>query len=332
MSTRRMFRGSRRASGRALAGAGVLVLASGCGLLGADSDPAPGPQTPVKVAALALTDVAPLHLATSHGLFAAEDLAVTLVPSSSGQDAITKLMSGDADIAYAGDIAIVTAVRRGLPLKIIAEAAVARPESMRIMTRNDGSVPSVAALAGKKLGRNAPNGVSDTLTKSLMFDHGADPNSVTWLNLDWQLMIPALHRGDIDAALLPEPVLTKAKKENLYPLIDPAGPATSAHDFPTGSYAVTQDRAAGLGAAIAGFQRAMRTAADLANTNPVEVETIATRHLNIDAGTAALMTVPYFRSDPSLPELQRVPDLMQRYGALDRRIEMATLIIAPPRP
>ncbi|WP_410659547.1 ABC transporter substrate-binding protein [Amycolatopsis sp. lyj-112] len=316
---------------RALLGAAVLTVTAGCGLLGAEEAPPPGPNTPVKVAALALADVAPLHIAIDHGLFAQQGIAVTLVPASSGQDAITKLASGDANIAYAGDIAFVNAVDGGLPLKIVAEAAVAGERTMRVLARNGGPVLSVPDLAGKRLGRNAEGGVSDTLTKSLMADHGADPKSVTWTNLEFGVMAAAVLRGGIEAALFPEPFATAAEKQGLHPIADPA--TGSAKGFPIGLYGATENFAAGNPGAIAGFQRAMRDAATAA-ANRKLVEDTAVKHLKgIDADTAALMALPVYRSDPVVTELQRVPDLMQRYGKVFRRpIQMSDLIIAPPPP
>ncbi|OXM50317.1 sulfonate ABC transporter substrate-binding protein [Amycolatopsis thailandensis] len=318
--------------GRVTAGAALLAVTAGCGLLGGD-EPAPGPGIPVKVAALALADVAPLHIAIDHGLFAQRGIAVTLIPASSGQDAITKLASGDADIAYAGDIAAVNAVDGGLPLKIVAEAAVAGERTMRVLARQDGPAQSVPDLAGKKLGRNAPGGVSDTLTKSLMADHGADPNSVTWANLEFGAMAAAVKAGDIEAALFPEPFATKAEKEHgLRPIADPA--TGSAKNFPIGLYGATDAFATANPGAIAGFQRAMRDAAAAAMANRKLVEDTAVKHLKgIDADTAALMELPVYRSDPIITELQRVPDLMRRYGAKFRRpIQMSELIIPPPPP
>ncbi len=316
---------------RAVFGAAVLTVTSGCGLLGGE-EPTPGPNIPVKVAAVPLADVAPLHIAADHGLFTQRGIAVTLVPAKSGQDAITKLASGDADIAYAGDIAYVNAVDGGLPLKIVAEAAVAGERTMRVLARQYGPVQSVPDLAGKKLGRNAEGGVSDTLTKSLMADHGADPNSVTWTNLEFGAMAAAVVGGDIEAALFPEPFATAAEKQHgLHPVADPA--TGSAQGFPIGLYAATEKFAASNPAAIAGFQRAMRDAAAAAGTRKL-VEDVAVKHLKgIDADTAALMELPVYRSDPVMTELQRVPDLMQRYGKKFRRpIQMSELIIPPPPP
>ncbi|AUI58993.1 ABC transporter substrate-binding protein [Amycolatopsis sp. BJA-103] len=311
---------------RALLGAALLSVTAGCGLLGGD-EPAPGPGIPVRVAALALADVAPLHIAIDHGLFAQRGVAVTLVPASSGQNALFKLESGDADIAYAGDIAFVNAVKGGVPLKVVAEATVAGERTMRVLARPDGSVPD---LAGKKLGRNAEGGVSDTLTKSLMTDHGADPTSVTWANLEFGAMAGAVLRGDIEAALFPEPFATAAEKQGLHPIADPA--TGSAKNFPIGLYGATADFAAANPAAIASFQRAMRDAAAAAGNREL-VEATAVKHLKgIDADTAALMELPVYRSDPVMTELQRVPDLMQRYGLIDKPLQMSELIIPPPPP
>jgi NitT/TauT family transport system substrate-binding protein len=330
MRTSQLRRGRRRAAVRAMVGAVVLTLATGCGLLGAESDPAPGTKPTVKVTAMPILDSVPLRAGIEQELFTAQGIAVQLVDAPSGQVGITKLQSGEAHIAYAGNTAIVEAVtntKRKIDLRIIAEAAVTEPKTMQIMVRDDGSVPSLSALAGKKLPHNGKGGVAEIITKAVMADHSVDYSQVQWTELKFPDMVTKLQSGDIDAALLPEPFAQLAAKLGMIPLHDPWN--SSAKNFPLGSYVVKADWAAEHPAEVRAFQEGMRKAADYANADKRLIESIAVRLLKVDAGVAALMGKPVYRTKPSALELERVPDLMRRYGELKAEIQMAPLIIPP---
>ncbi len=315
----------------ALLGAALLVSASACGALGADSDQAPGRLGSTKVAAMPVLDTGPLRHAIARGYFTEQGLSVSLVDADSGQVGITKLMAGDADIAYAGDVAIISAIATsGLDLKVIAQAAMAGPESMWIMVRDGGSVPTVADLAGKRIAHNGNNGVSHMLTRTVLATHKVDASTVQWTTAKFQDMPGLLARGEVDAALLPEPYVRPATKLHLTPLIDPIKGGGFEGAIPIGSYVVKAGWAHQHPAEIAAFQRALRRAASEATSRPDIVQQIAVREMKVDAGDALCMKMPIYPLSPSAVQLQRWADLMRSYGVIDQQITMAERIIAPP--
>ncbi|MGY6658659.1 ABC transporter substrate-binding protein [Amycolatopsis sp. TRM77291] len=314
-----------------LLGAAVLLSTSACGALGGDSDPAPGRIGAVKVTAMQVLDTGPLRHAIARGYFTEAGLSVSLVDADSGQVGITKLNAGEVNLAYAGDVAIITAVANsGLDLRIVAEAAMAGPKHMWIMVRNDGSVRSVAELAGRRIAHNGNNGVSHMLTRTVMATHRVDASTVKWTTAKFPDMAGLLARNEVDAALLTEPYIGKATKLGLMPLIDPVAGGGFEQAISTGSYVATGDWARQHPAEIAAFQTVLRRAAAEATTNPGLVRDIAVTDLKVDPADAQTMTMPLYPLASSAPQLQRWADLMHTQGVIGHPVRMADLIIAPP--
>ncbi len=308
-----------------------MLLTASCGLLGGGDEQAPAGQKQVKVSVLPLLDTAPLHLAIERGYFSEEGLNVQTVNASSGQDGITKLVAGDVDIAYAGDISIIMAQSKGAAsLKFVAEASSASPRTTALMVRNDGSIKTLNDLAGRKIAINAPNGVSDTMTKSLLKEHNVDFDGVQWTAMQFPQMGAALANRDVDAAYLTEPFVTQASKvTGAIPLADPASGATA--DFPLAGYATTEAWATQNTDATAAFLRALSKGSADANADRMLVErlVVSKPEYKIDVDTAALMTVPFFRSTPSATALQRVPDLLWQFGILPARMPIEPMLLNP---
>ncbi|UUV32241.1 ABC transporter substrate-binding protein [Amycolatopsis roodepoortensis] len=316
---------------RSLLGAALLLSTSACGLLGGESDQPSGARPSVKATVMTILDSAPLRWAVEQGYFTDAGITVTQIPAESGQYGIDKLSSGDADIAYAGDVAIISAIANGrLELRVIAQAAMAGPENMWIMVRDDGSVPNVTDLAGKRIAHNGTNGVSHMLTRTVMATHKVDTSTVRWTTAKFPDMPGLLERGEIDAALLPEPYVTPATKRHLKQLIDPVKGGGFEQSIPTGSYVVTAAWAQQHPAEIAAFQRALRRAAAEVTSKPEIVQQLAVREMKVDAGDAQLMKLPIFPLSPSAVQLQRWADLMHSFGVVKQPVRMSDLVIAPP--
>lgn len=129
---------------------------------------------------------------------------------ASGADVIRALGTGQVQIGEAGSAPIATAISQGLPIELFwvlddindAEALVVR----------DGSkIKAIADLKGKKIG--VPYTSTTHFHTLVALDHAkVNPNDVQILNLRPPEIAAAWERGDIDAAFIWDPVLTRAKK------------------------------------------------------------------------------------------------------------------------
>ncbi len=322
-------RGRRGAIALALA-AVVTTSVGGCGLLGGDDSSSSSgngnlEKSKIKVAMMSTIDTASFRLAQDGGYFKAEGLDIEVAEAASGQVSLTKLIGGEVDIAYASYTPFFIAMSKGTAdIKLVADASSAGPKSTMLVTLPTSSVKSVNDLAGKKIGITAPNTISDTLSKSVMKDHGVDFSKVQWVPLPLPNVAGALKNGDIDAGFLTEPFITSAAKTaGTIPVVDTATGATQ--DFPTAGYGALGKFATENPKTVAAFQRAMLKATNDA-TDRSKIEPLLVKYAKIDQDTASLTTLLTFQSILDARRIQRVPDLLLQMGAIPAKIDVAPMI------
>lgn len=126
-----------------------------------------------------------------------------------GGDVIRAMASGDVQIGEVGSAGITAAASQGQDIKlfwILDDIA----DAEALVARNGSGINSIKDLKGKKV---ATPFVS-TAHYQLMADmklQGVDPKSVTVMNMRPPEIAAAWERGDIDAAFIWEPVLSRVK-------------------------------------------------------------------------------------------------------------------------
>jgi len=326
-------RGRTRRAARWLAlTAAVATALVGCSALGSDtSNPssAAGPleKAKIKVAILPTIDVSPLWLAQEAGYFKAEGLDVETVVVDSGQKALDKAISGEADIASSSYMPFFVAKATGVAdMKLVAAAGAVKPKSFAIVATPNSPVKTLKDLAGKRIAMTARNTATDLLTKSLMKDHGVDFDQVKWVQVQFPNVVAALATGrDIDAALLPEPYITQAAKlAGAIPIVDVNTGATEG--FPLSGYGAISKWVQANPKTLAAFQRALRKAASVANDDRSKIEPLLVKYAKVDEDTSRLVNFPDFGSALDARPLQRVPDLMLQMGALTTKLDVTSMI------
>jgi NitT/TauT family transport system substrate-binding protein len=319
---------------RATLFAGVLIASavatSGCALLGGEessSDDASGrlEKSMITVSVMPTIDLAPFHLAIRKGYFAAEGLQVQSVNAPSGQASLSKLIGGDADIAYSSYTPFFVAQsQRAADLRFVADASAAGPGTTMVVAMPGAPVKNVRDLAGKRIAVTGRNTISDTLVKSTMKNSGVDYGGVRWIEIPFPDTAAALARGDVDAAFLTEPFITQASRSvGAVPVVDTAAGPTK--DLPTAGYGTLASFAKDNPRTVAAFQRAMRKATDEA-ADRAQVEPLIVEFAKVDPAVAAATKMLTLRSAIDVDELQRVPDLLVEYGIIKQPVGVAGMV------
>ncbi|MBE9374051.1 ABC transporter substrate-binding protein [Saccharopolyspora sp. HNM0983] len=319
-------------AGGAVAGGAVLGT-SGCGLLGgaesADGGNGQVEKANLRVGALPINDLAPLHLGVRNGFFEQEGLSVEIVNASDGGAALSATMGGHYDITYSSYVPFFAVQAQGVKdLKIVADCASAAKNTTVIMTAPDSDVEDAKDLAGKTIAISGPNTISELLVKATMSAHSVDPNTAEYSPIPFINMPAALERGDVDAAILTEPFLTQAARDsNAVPVVDTAtGPL---EDLPLTGYGATAEFCEQNPKTVAAFQRAMdRSVA--ASQDRATIEPLLPDFAKIDAETAAIITLLNFNSRADATRLQRVPRLMKEHGFIAEDLDVAGMIVPHP--
>ncbi|RSM80534.1 hypothetical protein DL991_10480 [Amycolatopsis sp. WAC 01375] len=303
----------------------TALLATGCG-------PAFSPEHPLAIRVIIPSelDALPLQLGVERGYFADEGLAVTVIAEHDQYTGVHTLVGGGADLAFGAGTIVVESAYRGLDVKILAEAGWLGERTAAIVVRGDGSVPDLAALAGRTIGAPSP-GSQDRLLAQARLDNDSD--AVPSARVEWVLMdmsertASRLANRDADAVVLREPWLTDAVRAHGFIALAYLGDTSIIH--PTSVYVATTGWTKKHPDAVAAFQRALHRAARDLQDDRAAFDALAARHLNLAPDTAARMGIPvYPTSGPSVLQLQRIPNLMQRYGILAEPYRVTPLVLA----
>lgn len=155
--------------------------------------------------------VSPHFAADSQGYFAAEGIAVTTQPTQSGVVGIPGLMSGSFDVVYSNSISVLTALERGIDLRIIAEAtliATKPPDGGALFKRKGDNLSSGKDLEGKIVGINARYDIQWLVMQGWIQKTGGDLSKITYREVPVPSAIDALKNKQVDAALVLDPFMT----------------------------------------------------------------------------------------------------------------------------
>ena len=163
---------------------------------------------------------APVFVAKEKGYYAAEGLDVTLEPLPGGADMIVLTASGSFDVGIAGaGPAFWNAMAQDLPLTVIAPGhaegvPVATPLMIPTAACTSGAISSGADLRGKKVSVNARGATEYWLSQALATG-GLTLDDVDLQTLAFPDAVVALASGAVDAAMIGEPLATKAELDGI---------------------------------------------------------------------------------------------------------------------
>ena len=126
---------------------------------------------------------------------------------SSGADVNTAFAAGAVDIGLVGLPVFVSGLAQGIPYRLISIFDIPGT-SDGLAVRPGTSVKAVADLKGKRIGVPFGSG-ADYMLQGVLKENGLSPDDVNLVNLQPQPIAAAWETGQIDAALIWAPILTK---------------------------------------------------------------------------------------------------------------------------
>lgn len=313
----------------------TLLFASGCGLLSgseggaANSD---GKLTTVTVGTMPAVDVAPLHLAIRNGYFKEAGLKLDLQTIQGGAAGIPKLANGSLDVTFGNWVSFFRAQHKGvLDLKAVSDAYQADEGTFLLMHMPGGPVEDPKDLKGKKIAVNTRANINELTTIATLKTYGLQPQDVQFVVMPFPDMPAALQRGEIAAASVIEPFISKANKLGAKTLADTASGPTA--DMPIAGYAATQKWVEDNRKAAAKFQRVMSRAQAEAGQDRNKVESLLPGYAKISPETAALVEIGTYPTTLDASRLQRVAGLMKANGELPQgEFDIKSMLFqAPPK-
>jgi NitT/TauT family transport system substrate-binding protein len=314
----------------ALGAAAALALA-GC----STSTPAPGDTgdtgggelTKVTVGVIPIVDVAPIYLGVQQGFFEDEGLDVTLELAQGGAAIVPAVVSGEYQFGFSNLTSLLLASNSDVPIKAIAAGNYTtgeEPDFAAVVVPEDSPIQTAADLAGHTVAVNTLNNIGDSTVRNVVEKDGGDPSSLQFVEMGFPDMPAAVTGGQVDAAWILEPHLTRALQAGArvvswnYAETDP--------NLMIASYFTSDQLIASDPDMVDAFIAAMNKSLDYAQEHPDETRAALDEYTEIDASVKEAMVMPKFSSDFTDDSFQLLADLALEYGLVTDAIDVSKVI------
>jgi NitT/TauT family transport system substrate-binding protein len=286
--------------------------------------------TLVRVSIIPIFAVAPHFAAERHGDFAAEGLAVTTQPVQSGALGIPGLVSGSFDILYSSTVSVLTALERGIDLRIIAESTRVPhqpPDSVALFKRKGDLISTGKDLEGKTTAINVRFSFQWLALSRWAKQTGGDLSKINFREIPFPSMLDALKSKQVDAAYMLDPYKMQAFEDPSVELA--AWPSSAAlPGLSTSMWVVTGKLAEEKPDLVRAYRRAFMKGAQWVNDNfgkPPYLELVAGFTKMDPARLAQLATEPQVM-EIDVSAINGIGDVMQEFDLLKTKVDVSSKI------
>jgi NitT/TauT family transport system substrate-binding protein len=200
---------------------------------------APVSAQSVKIALPVLSlESMPIFIAQDKGFFAKHGVEVEVIASRGGGEAMKAFISGDVEFVGTGFPEVGLMRERGVDVELYFAQTSGVP--FALLTRKDLSIKSVADLKGKNIAVTSPGSLTTNMTRYLLKQAGLDPDrDVGLISVGGGgEILGALQGNKVEAAMLFEPFVTVAVKQNIADILVDVG--TSLDAFSSAPLAISK--------------------------------------------------------------------------------------------
>src|SRR5919106_1773726 len=284
----------------------VLVLVPTSAGLSATSAKGGSALTSVNIAVLPVEPTAQAFYAKHRGFFRRQGIDAKITVLSDPAQIAAAVLSGDAQFSSFNTGGIAVLKSRGAPVKVVAAGALYRPRAptTALVAARGKRITRPRDLVGKRVAIDRPNTLAHIGLLKWMRRNGLSADDVQFTELPFAQMLEPLRRGDVDAAVLPEPFLTLATQRGGARRVAHIFNAVCARDCLLTFFLARRDVDADLAAR---FRNAIQAAAVWANQkkNQAASGAILARYAPIDKAVIRKMTrtsfSPRLRPGPAQP-------------------------------
>ncbi|TDC40590.1 nitrate ABC transporter substrate-binding protein [Micromonospora sp. 15K316] len=314
----------------AITAAALLTATAACG----SSDDAGGSggqaggTTKVKVGAIPIVDVAPLHLGIQKGFFTEQGIDVEVVNTTGGAAAVPGVVSGEFDFAFGNLVSLIVARAENLPLKVLAEGNSSTGQQGKdfggIVVPKDSPITSAAQLAGKTVAVNNLKNIGDTTVRASVRQAGGDPAAVKFVELPFPDMPAALDGKRVDAAWIVEPFFTVAQNQGAKVIA--SNFVDTAPNLTIAAYFTSEKLLQQKGDLAKRFTAAIEKSLAYAQQHPDEARAVLPSYAKIDPTVAEKMTLPAWTGQINRASVQTLADLMLTDGLVKEKVDLGELL------
>ena len=306
-----------------LAAAVLLTTTAACG----DDDPGNG-LTPVKVGAIPIIDVAPLHLGIAKGFFKEEKLDVEVINATGGSAVVPGVVSGQFDFAFANVVSMIVARSQGIELKALAEGNSSTGKQgddfCGLVVAANSPIKSARQLSGRTVAINNLKNISETSVRASIRKAGGDPSGVSFVEMPFPDMPAAVANHRIDAALVVEPFLTLSQDQGARVIASSF--VDAAPNMTVATYFTSQQTIDERPDVVARFTAAITRSLAYAQSHPQEARQVLLTYTQIAPEVANRLTLPAWPAQINRTSVQTLSELMVEDGLVARKVDVTAML------
>lgn len=184
-----------------------------------------GSEDTVTIGYLPTDHDAALFVANATKMYEAEGITVELHEYNNGGDLMSAMASGYIDVGYVGITPTVSAMSKGVPIKIVAGA---QNEGSGIVT-NDASIKTINDFKGKTLATPGQSSIQYMLLVYELKQNNMSTSDVEIPGMKVSAMNDALMQGSIDGMLTYEPYVSISEELNNATVVETSGEIIEDH-------------------------------------------------------------------------------------------------------
>jgi len=173
--------------------------------------------TSVTVGIIPIVDVAPLYLGVEKGFFKDAGLDVKTEKAQGGAAIVPAVVSNQYQFGFSNSVSLMLAQSKGLDLKVVSNGnsttGVEGKDFGAVVVKDDSTIQGAKDLEGKKVAVNTLNNINTVTINESVRKAGGDPSKVTYVELPFPEIAPAVAKGDVDAGQVVEPFTTIAAQQ-----------------------------------------------------------------------------------------------------------------------
>lgn len=273
--------------------------------------------TELTVGAIPIADTAALHYAVNEGLFSDAGLDVTIATSQGGAEGVPALVSGDRHLDVGNLISLAQARAGGVDIVSFPYILEHPQDAVVLASAADSEFAGVEDLEDQQvtIAINTLGNLGEVLVRNAWEQAGLEWADVEVVQIPFPDMVPAMERGDVNLAWLPEPFLTIAKGSDANIVLDTVtqGPPIDG-GLISGPVLATREFAEAHPNTIALFYDVLQQAGETLNEDRAAAEATMAEYTSLPPEVVANLALPTWAPDASEERVQAFLDLSAEYG------------------
>jgi NitT/TauT family transport system substrate-binding protein len=166
----------------------------------------------VRIGTMSIDPFGETYFGVDQGIYHSNGIDAQLSTLPNGSTIVQSVLGGDLDVGLANIVTVAAAVAKGIPLLMIAPAALysAKHSYSRLCVAKNSAFKSAKDLDGGTIAVSSLNDFNQLGVAAWLEHNGVPPARVHFVELKFPEMGPALQRGTVQAATIAEPALSSA--------------------------------------------------------------------------------------------------------------------------